>query len=153
ALKTAQANLAFPCGPGVFYDALVGGQLPYERSPENHDVFLAGGIRFGPGQMRVFAHTRLSIAGVKLATPVLGRDLVVEKEPIAVDIAGSLVDLNGGLVSGSVPVHIKIVDPLGVTRHELFRATKLGQFSIRLPLAANDPPGEWKVVVREGLNN
>ena len=30
-----------------------------------------------------------------------------------------------------------------MTRHELYRATKLGQFQATLPLAANDPAGKW----------
>src|SRR5262249_22607358 len=46
-----------------------------------------------------------------------------------------------------------LIDPLGVTRHELYRATRLGQFAAALPLAANDPGGSWKVVVREMLGN
>src|SRR5262249_49572521 len=52
-----------------------------------------------------------------------------------------------------VVLHVHVVDPLGVTRHELFRATKQGLLSLTLPLAANDPPGRWQVTVRELLNN
>src|SRR5205823_10229652 len=91
--------------------------------------------------------------GIRLATPLVTRDLVAEEEPIAVEIAATLVDTMGRSISGSAPIHIQVIDALGVVRHELFRATKLGQFSIRLPLAANDPSGKWKVIAREGLGN
>jgi hypothetical protein len=52
-----------------------------------------------------------------------------------------------------VPLHVRVIDALGATRHELFRATRQGLFSISLPLAANDPAGEWKVLVTELLGN
>ena len=63
-----------------------------------------------------------------------------------------MLDGQGGLVSGSVPLRVRITDPLGATRYDLYRATTQGVLSLRLPLAANDPAGQWKVVVTEQLS-
>jgi hypothetical protein len=133
---------------GAVYDVVLGGKAPFEQSNE-----LSGRFRFGAGQMRVFARTARPIGGVRAATPTVTRELSQEQSPITLDVAATLVDDKGRVLSGSAPLHVRVVDSLGVTRHELYRATKLGQFSVALPLAANDPPGEWKVTVRELLGN
>jgi hypothetical protein len=138
------AVLVFPGHATAIYDAVSGG-LINEGQPVAD--------RFGSGQMRVFALTLRPIRGVKVSTPVVVRELVKETEPIRVQLAATVVDDKGGVLSGSIPLHVRVIDPLGVTRHELYQATKLGQFSIDLPLAANDPAGEWKVVVQELLAN
>ena len=46
-----------------------------------------------------------------------------------------------------------MLDPKGAIRYDLHRATKLGTLALELPLAANDPAGDWKIVVTELLNN
>src|SRR5262249_36385577 len=138
------AVLVFPGHATAIYDAVSGG-LINEGQPV--------ATRFGPGQMRVFAMTLRPIRGVKVSTPIVVRALVKETEPIRVELAATVVDDKGGVLSGSIPLHVRVIDPLGITRHELYRATKLGQFSAQLPLAANDPAGEWKVVVQELLAN
>ena len=109
-------------------------------------------FRFGPGQMRVFARTAKPIGGVQIATPIVTTDLVRHESPIRLHLAFTLTDTEGGILAGSAPMHIQIIDPQGHTRFDLYRATKLGQFSIELPLAANDATGEWKVRVAELLS-
>src|SRR5205807_373963 len=88
ALRAASAKLEFP-SPGAVYDALVGGPVselalkePRGRGERSH----SGTFRFGPGQMRVFARTARPIGGIRVATPLVQRDLVLEREPITVDI-------------------------------------------------------------------
>jgi hypothetical protein len=147
-LKAAAATLTLP-GAGTVYDALVGG--PVRELAGKGGV--TGKFRFGPGQMRVFARTARPVGAVRVATPIVSRDLTREKAPIQVALGVSVTDNTGQLLSGSVPLHVRLIDPLGGTRHELYRATKQGLFSITLPLAPNDPGGEWKVVVRELLAN
>jgi hypothetical protein len=148
--KAAAATIALPDDGRPVYDAVRGGAVSELKA---RDGKLSGGIRFGPGEMRVFARTARPIGAVRLATPVLRRELAQEREPIQIEIGATLLDAKGGKVSGSVPLHVRLIDPLGITRHELYRATRLGDFSISLPLAANDPAGTWKVVVRELLGN
>jgi hypothetical protein len=48
---------------------------------------------------------------------------------------------------------VRLIDPQGHVRHDLYRATDQGSLKLSLPLAASDPAGEWKVSVRELLNN
>jgi hypothetical protein len=149
AMKSVSATITLPEGRPV-YDAVTGGPVTLFQSKGGK---LTGDLRFGPGEMRVFARTARPLGGIRLATPIVHRDLVQEAEPLSVEIAATLIDDKGRPLSGSAPLHVRVIDPLGVTRHELYRATKQGQFQVRLPLAANDPAGEWKVTVSELLNN
>jgi len=147
AVKATAATITLAADGRPIYDAVIGGPVA-EFAAANK-----GSFRFGPGQMRVFARTARPLGGVKVITPVITRELVKEESPITLEIGATLVDAKGSALSGAAPLHIQVIDPLGAIRHELYRATKLGQFTIALPLAANDPAGQWKVVVRELLNN
>jgi hypothetical protein len=148
ALKSVAAAFGLPDDGRPVYDAVLGGKAAFAAK----DGGLTATARFGPGQMRVFARTARPVGGVKAATPVVVRELVKEKEPLRIVIAATLLDDRGGVLSGSVPLHIAVIDPLGAVRHELYRATELGTCRATLPLAANDPDGTWKVVVRELLS-
>jgi hypothetical protein len=133
---------------GTVYDAVVGGEL---QIPELNQA--AQTLRFGPGEMRVLGITKRPIGGVRLATPIVTRDLVLEQSPMQVKIAATVVDNKGEILSGSIPLYIRVYDAGGVLRHEVFRATEQGQITLSLPLAANDAAGNWQVFVRELLNN
>ncbi len=140
-------------GPATYvYDPIHVEKYPIAKLGLLADNRWKGMFRFGPGQMRIFARTPRPIGGVRIATPVVSRDLVQDTAPIRLDIAASLVDTDGGILSGSAPLRLRLVDPLGQTRYDLYRATKLGQFTIELPLAANDPPGQWRIYVQELLS-
>jgi hypothetical protein len=145
--KATAATISLAADARPVYDAVIGGPVPEFGSATK------GGFRFGPGQMRVFARTARPIGGVKALTPVITRELSKEESPITLEIGAALLDNKGSVLSGAAPLHVLVIDPLGAVRHELYRATKLGQLTISLPLAANDPAGQWKVVVRELLNN
>jgi len=148
AMRAVDAVLSLPGDGRPVYDALIGGLESHFRARGDK---LTAQLRFGPGQMRVFARTARPIGGIKLATPVVQRELVLEKEPIRVEIGAALVDSTGGVLSGSAPLQLQVIDPLGAVRHELYPATKLGMLRLTLPLAANDPAGKWTVAVREML--
>lgn len=144
--KAVEANITLP--GQTIYDALTGGGVP-ELDP-NQPVRRAR-FRFGPGEMRVFAIVPRLISHIKLAAPVVTCDLVAEKAPATVKIAATVVDYTGEIVSGSMPLHVVVLDPLGTRRHELFRATDQAQIAVTLPLAANDPAGQWTVVASTSL--
>jgi hypothetical protein len=130
---------------GAVYDAVRGGPVPeFKDGPK-------GTFRFGAGQMRAFARTARPIGGVKAAKPVVHRDYTKTHEPLAVEIGATLLDASGGVLSGSAPLRVRVTDPLGGCRYDLYRATRLGSFSMTLPLALNDPPGEWTVTVTDLL--
>jgi hypothetical protein len=141
-LKAAEATLKLPPVEGTYYNVGVGA---IKLEPQK--------LRFGPGQMRVFAHTTRPIGGVRVAAAVVRKQLVLESDPITLSIAASVVDAAGGLLSGSIPLEIQVIDPAGNERYQLYRATKQGQLALTLPLAANDSAGNWKVVVQELISN
>jgi len=137
-----KADVALPLAGRSAYDAVRGGSVA-ELDSEGKGTF-----RFGPGQMRVFALTARPIGGVQVAPGVISADLSRDADPITVELAVILRDAQGGLLCGTAPLRIKVIDPLGVVRYDLYRATESGVLKLKLPLAVNDPAGEWKVAVR-----
>lgn len=148
--KAVSATLTLDRPGTPVYDAVHGGPVP---ELQNATRQLKGEFRFGPGEMRVFARPSRPIGGVRLAAPVLTRQLVLEQEPIKLDLAATVVDGSGNVVTGSIPMRVEVVDPLGFHRYDLHRTTKLGQLAVTLPLAANDPGGSWTVRCTELLAN
>ena len=141
ASKPTAATIALPSEGKAIYDALKGGPA---KAKDRYE--------FGKGEMRVFALTARPIGAVRVATPVVTRDLT-QQSPITLRVAATVLDDKGGLLCGSVPLRIQVLDPKGTARYDLHRATKLGVLSLELPLAANDPAGDWSVIVTELLDN
>ena len=110
-------------------------------------------FRFGAGEMRVFARTARPIGGVEVQTPVLVRDFTLDAAPISIAIDATLVDAANRKLAGAAPMQVRVVDPLGNVRYDLYRATDMGTLRLSLPLAANDPAGTWMVTVKELLDN
>ena len=150
ALKPGVATVSLPADGRPVYDAMRGGVAP-EFAPKGQT--LTAQLRFGPGQMRVFARTARPIGGVQVSTPTLFRDYTVAQAPVRLEIAAALTDTQNRVLSGSAPLQVRLTDPLGVTRYDLYRATDQGTLKLSLPLAANDPAGQWKLLVRELLAN
>jgi hypothetical protein len=137
-LRPAAATIQIP---GTLYDAVRGG--PGEQ----------GKLRFGPGQLRAWAKTAKPIGGIQALPAAVLTDLTLGHDPIRVEIGAVLQDADRRVLAGSAPLRVRLIDPLGQTRYDLYRATERGLFRASLPLAANDPPGEWKVVIGELLAN
>ncbi len=148
-LRPVTAALRLPDDGRPVYDALLGGSLAGEFRKE--DGALAGTFRFGPGQMRVFARTARPVGGVQVLAPVVSRDYTAAHDPIRVELTAVLVDDCGRPLCGPVPLRVEVTDPLHARRYDLYRATERGVLRLTLPLAANDPPGEWTVTVTELL--
>jgi hypothetical protein len=125
--------------PGRLYDAVRGGPG------------VTGALRFGPGQMRAWARTARPIGAIQALPAAVFTDAVLPKDPIRVEIGAVLMDSDRRVLAGSAPLRIRLIDPLGATRYDLHRATERGLFRATLPLAANDPAGEWRVVIGELL--
>jgi hypothetical protein len=147
-IRATEATISLPDDGRPVYDAVCSGTVPELVKTEGK---LTGKFRFGAGQMRVFARTARSIGGIRVSTPTVVRELVVEQQPLRVEFGAALVDAEGRLLTGSAPLSIRLVDPLGTVRHAIHRATRQGTFTGSLPLAVNDPPGEWTLEVRELL--
>lgn len=114
---------------------------------------LSGSFSFGAGEMRVFARTARPIGGVAIQTPVLFRDYTVNDAPVRVELSACVQDNQKSVLSGSIPMRIRLIDPLGQVRYDLYRATDRGTLRLDLPLAANDPAGDWKIVIHELLSD
>jgi hypothetical protein len=150
AIKATTATIALPKGWEIAYDAAHGTTMPRGQTSAN--------FRFGPGQMRVFARTARPISGVQALTPLVVQDYTMDQEPLRVEVGAAVVgkfakEEQARVLAGSIPLQIRVLDPRGVIRYDLYRAADRGQFRIDLPLAVNDPAGDWTVVIRELLDN
>jgi hypothetical protein len=152
AIKPATAHLTLAPDGRPIYDAVDGGQAaPFESAKVSR---LGAAIyRFGPGQMRVFARTARPIGSVHNSMPIVRVDYTNEAEPIGLEVGAVIADIQGRVITGAAPLQIRVFDPLGRMRFDLFRALDRGILKLNLPLAVNDPAGEWKVTVRELLAN
>jgi hypothetical protein len=150
AIKPAIATLSLPNDGRPIYDA-IRGKSATEFTAKGKS--LSAKIRFGAGQMRVFARTARPIGAVQVSSPIVSRDYTQPDHPLHAELVAFVNDTGGKTLVGSIPLRIVVTDPLGATRYGLFRATDKGICPIDLPLAANDPPGEWKVSVHELLND
>ncbi|MDB5300434.1 MAG: hypothetical protein JWO87_2097 [Phycisphaerales bacterium] len=148
-IQSATATLTAANDGRPVYDAIHG--LADDSFKVQGDK-IAVKLRFGPGEMRVFARTARPIGSVQVHPPVLFRDFTVTDSPVRIEAAASLLDNQHGVLSGSAPMQLRLIDPLGQVRYDLYRATDRGTLRIDLPLAANDPAGEWKLTVRELLS-
>ncbi len=149
-LATARATIDLPGSDRPVYDALLGGEA---REFRKNGEQMTATLRFGPGQMRVFACSARPIGGVRLAAPLLERDYTREHDPVRLTLAATLLDMHGDRLDGTAPLHIEVFDSLGRTRYDLYRATKLGLYADKLQLAVNEAPGIWHVVITELLTN
>jgi hypothetical protein len=145
----AEATIGLADDGRPVYDAICGGVAA--------EFAKAGGkltakLRFGGGGMRAFARTRSAIGAVQATTPVQQADFTLKDNPIRVEIGAVLMGADGRILAGPAPLAVQVIDPLGTVRYDLLRATNRGVFRMVLPLAANDPAGQWKVVVRELLS-
>jgi hypothetical protein len=147
-IKPAVAKITLMDDNRPIYDAVRGGEVADLSAASGAPT---GNVRFGAGEMRVFARTARPIGGVQIATPTIDRDYTAAKDPLALNVNATVVDEQHQLLSGSAPLEIRVVDPLGNTWYSIYRATNAGVCQLRLPLAANDPPGTWKLNVRELL--
>jgi hypothetical protein len=149
-IRPASATLTVTDDGRPIYDALLGRPEPaFEKSAAGR----TGSFRFGPGQMRVFARTVEPIGGVRVSTPSIRRDYTVAESPLSLEVAAIVVGTSGRLLGGSIPLQVRVTDPSGAVRYDLFRATDQGTLRLSLPLAVNDPAGQWTVKVKEQLAN
>ena len=150
-IKAASATVRLADDGRPVYDAVRGGSVS-ELTADRGKKQLAGVVKFGAGAMRVFARTARPIGGVHIATPTISKRFTAEELPIAVHLTATLVDNNGRLLNGAAPLSIRVLDPQRTARYDLYRATKNGVCELSLPLAANDPAGNWTVEVTELLS-
>jgi len=146
-LSPVTANVSIDAGDRPIYDAIKGGEVGELKGAAK------ASLSFIPGEMKVYAATARPIGGVKVGTPVVSTDLTNTHCPISLCLSATVLDNANGVLAGVVPLQITVTDPSGKPRYSLYRATRLGVLELSLPLAANDPAGNWTVSVTELLNN
>lgn len=146
-VRGTTASLSLPADGRPVYDAMLGGPAGFAKK----GTAVSGTFRFGPGQMRIFARTARPITGVAVTGTRVVREYVDRAQPLSLEITAAVVDADRKPLTGAIPLNIRVLDPLGDTRYQLYRATAHGQLQLSLPLAANDPPGTWTVEVTELL--
>jgi len=151
-IRPTDAVLSIAADQRPVYDAIHPG-APSGFAMAAERPILSGRFRFGPGQMRVWARSDRPIGGVQVQTPVLFSDYTVAAEPLRVEAQAVLLDNAGQVLAGVAPMELRLIDPLGQVRYDLYRACDHGVLRIDLPLAVNDPAGEWQLSVRELLND
>ena len=143
--KAIDADVSLAADGRAVYDAVRGGSVPeFEKGSK-------GQFRFGPGQMRAFAITARPIGSVQVRASMAQADFTRPINSLAVEISATLLDKTGGLLAGNAPMQVTVIDPLGNARYSLYRAAELGLLRLELPLAMNDPAGNWTVSVRDLL--
>ncbi|HUW30039.1 MAG TPA: hypothetical protein VM223_00345 [Planctomycetota bacterium] len=147
-IRPVAATIALPADGRPVYDAVLMGEAKEFRKSGGK---LKATLRFGPGQMRVFARTARPIGGVQVLSAGVVTDYLAAADPVALKLSAVLTDDRGRVLAGSAPMQVVVLDPLGQTRHDVYRAAERGVLDLSLSLAANDPRGEWKVAVRELL--
>lgn len=150
-IKSADATLSTVNDLRPVYDAIHGGVAEGFKPDGDR---LKAKLRFGPGQMRVFARTRVPITEVRVLPVALVGDYASDKDPVRIETSAYLVGENHQVLplSGSAPMRVQLIDPLGQTRYDLYRSTDRGTLRISLPLAANDPAGVWGLHVTDLLS-
>lgn len=151
-IKGAKATLTLAADGRPVYDAIHGGASAFLEKTAN-DKPIKFDYSFGAGQMLALARTARPIGGVQVPSPIVERNFTNGDQPIKVRLSAAVVDTNKIVLAGSIPLRIRVTDPLGVTRFEGYRATDRGVWNMDVPLAANDPAGDWKVSVTELLAN
>jgi len=119
---------------GILYDLFEHkkiGKVPEELNEINVD--------FRPYPVRVYLLLCDEIEKIKAEVSLNGQNILLR---------GSVIGKNNQILN-SLPIQVTVRNPKQQVRYSLYRAVKSGYYEEILPLAFNDPPGEWTVEIRE----
>ncbi len=149
-LKAAQSDVAVPDDGRPLYDLLDSTEAAGFSKKRGT---LTANLRFGPGQFRAFARTTRPVAGVQVVSARMDPAAYTRTgRQNTLCIEAAVVDAAGKALAGALPLAVQVIDPLGVMRYDLFRATDGSQLRLELPLGVNEAVGTWTVRVRELLS-
>ncbi|MFA4030400.1 MAG: hypothetical protein GDYSWBUE_002172 [Candidatus Fervidibacterota bacterium] len=148
-IKSTVATIALPDDGRAIYDAV---RSCVAAEFKRVSGKLVARLRFGAGQMRAYAMTKRPIGGVQVKASVDAKDYTANGSPIKLRIVAAVVDDASRIIAGSMPMEVIVKDAFGEVRYHLYRATEDGLLKLDLPLAVNDAPGSWSVIVRELLS-
>lgn len=149
-LKAAQSEVAVPNDGRPLYDLLASTEAAEFTKKRGT---LSANLRFGPGQFRAFARTARPVAGVEVISARMAPAAYTRPgRQNTLFVEATVVDTAGKALVGALPLAIQVIDPLGVMRYDLFRATDGSLLRLELPLGVNEVVGTWTVRVRELLS-
>ena len=151
-MLNVKTDITFNTKNRAIYDAIRGGEVEELKGKALGET-MTGTFSMGKGEMRAVAMTKRPIDKVITMVSDVKVETTRTADPISFTVRSFVVDSNNVPLNGSIPMKIRIVDPLGVERYNVYRATKGGVLEETFVLAANDPAGEYKVEVTELLNN
>ena len=134
------ATLSIPNAKCAVYDALD------ERlvAPESRGGRLRWPVTLGPGEGRMFVVRPRAIGRVSLEVP----ETVKKGDEVTISVA--VLDEGGELAAGLAPLRVTITDSQGTTSdYSDYYLARDGRATVALPIANNDPSGDWGVAVRE----
>ena len=118
AIKPALATLSVADDGRPIYDA-IRGKAASEFAAKDEGI--SATIRFGAGQIRAFANDPPNRGCTRSAPRSCGAIVATPDNPLHVEVTAMVTDTSGKILSGSIPLRVVLVDPLGVTRFDLFR--------------------------------
>ncbi len=148
AVTPVTVRLALPADERPLYDAVAGALATgWQREGDQWRAEL----RLGAGQMLVLARPRAAIGQVAVGTPEL---LILPEQvhqPRTLRLSAAVLDEQQRLIAGTIPLRVQVIGSDGAVRYDLYRAADAGVLQLELPLALNDPAGDWTIVVQELL--
>lgn len=122
------------------YDLVQHAAVPTKPTPDG----LQFDVNLGPGDGRLFLLTSQRLGGLQVQAPPKAK----LGTPVTVSITVS--DLKGVPMAAVIPVQLQVLDPQGqAAEFSGYYGVKDGKLSLRLDLAANDPPGQWTIKAKE----
>ncbi|MCM8803421.1 MAG: hypothetical protein NC827_09000, partial [Candidatus Omnitrophica bacterium] len=103
---------------------------------------------FGPGHMKIYAILKNPIDKIIIYDPELEINYT-KQPPIILNILSSVINVKGELINSPIPLKIKVIDPTGYIRYQLYRSTENGNINLALPIGINEPEGKWKIIIEE----
>ncbi|MFH0963699.1 MAG: hypothetical protein V2A58_06770 [Planctomycetota bacterium] len=124
----------------VIYDALARRAV----NPHAYGDWLAWDVDLDPGEGRIFVVMPMPIdrIGVEVPTEV--------KKGMSTKVTVTVRDAGGRPIAGLAPLQVTIKDSQGSTNdYSDYCVARNGEATLTLPIAKNEPSGDWTVTVRE----
>ena len=134
------AALTIPDAECVIYDVLERNVIQAEVQSDR----LTWQTTLGPGEGKIFVVRPKAIAGLGIEVP----ESVKKGDDITIDV--SVKDDDGPISKSLVPLHVTITDSQGTANdYSDYYLAQDGRASVTIPIAKNEPSGDWSVTARE----
>ena len=134
------AVLSIPDADTIIYDALDQRIIESERF-EGQKRWK---VTLGPGEGRMFVVRPKAISRIAMDVP----ESVNKGDQVTIGI--SVEDQGGGVTKSLIPLRVEIADSQGtVSDYSDYVLAQDGRATVTMPIAKNEPSGDWSIIVRE----